>query len=97
LQVAFATRNEGLTMQKFAVAAAVITFGALVASAPVQAGGGQIQKDGKCFVPAQSHSRDLGFGYWGDCAQTASASVARTSAASANTHGGQAHHRSASQ
>jgi hypothetical protein len=58
-------------MHKLAVAA-TITFGALLASAPVQALNGQVKKDGKCFIPAHSHSRDLGFGHWGDCAQAAS-------------------------
>ena len=80
-------------MRKFAIAAAVITFGALLASAPVQALNGQVKKDGKCFVPALGHSRDLGFGSWSDCAQPASANVASNPA---NTHGRQIRHRSTS-
>jgi len=73
-------------MRKFAIAAATITVGALLASAPVQALNGQVKKDGKCFQPSQGHARDLGFGYWGDCPQPASANVASTPA---NTHGRQ--------
>ena len=80
-------------MHKFAVAAAAITVGALLASAPVQALNGQVKKDGKCFMPSQSHTRDLGFGYWGDCAQPASANVASTPA---NTHSRPVRHRSTS-
>jgi hypothetical protein len=79
-------------MHKFAVVATIITFGAL-ASAPVEALNGQVKKEGKCFVPALGHARDLGFGSWGDCAQPASANVASTPA---NTHGRQIRHRSAS-
>ena len=80
-------------MHKFTVAAATITVGALLASAPVQALNGQVKKDGKCFMPAQGHTRDLGFGYWGDCPQTASTAGASTPA---TTHGRQIRHRSTS-
>jgi hypothetical protein len=59
-------------MHKFAIAAATITFGALLASAPVQALNGQVKKDGKCFIPSHSQARDVQFGYWADCAQMAS-------------------------
>jgi hypothetical protein len=79
-------------MNKFAIVSATVTFGALLASAPVQAGGGQMQKDGKCFVPAHTHSRDLGFGYWSECTQPASNSVGST----ANTHSRAVRHRSTS-
>jgi hypothetical protein len=80
-------------MHKFAIAAAAVTFGALLASAPAQALNGQVKKDGKCFVPAQSHNRDLGFGFWGECPQQASSTVASTPA---NTHSRPIRHRSTS-
>jgi hypothetical protein len=58
-------------MGKFAVAAATITFGALLVSAPVQALNGQVKKDGKCFMPSHAEGRDLTFGVWTDCAKVA--------------------------
>jgi hypothetical protein len=58
-------------MSKLAVAAATITFGALLASAPVQALNGQVQREGKCFYPAAGMARDLQFGNWGECPKAA--------------------------
>jgi hypothetical protein len=87
-----------LTMHKLAVAAATITFGALLASAPVQALNGQVKKDGKCFIASHSQSRDVQFGYWADCAQAANfrnglpvpiAAPASAASTPANTNRGQ--------
>jgi hypothetical protein len=57
-------------MYKLTVAAA-IALGALLISAPVQAGNGEVQKDGKCFYPAAGQNRDLRFGSWRECPETA--------------------------
>jgi hypothetical protein len=35
-------------------------------------GGGAFQKDGKCWSGASSFGRDMSFGFWGPCAETAS-------------------------
>jgi hypothetical protein len=57
-------------MYKLPVAAA-IALGALLISAPLQAGNGEVQKDGKCFYPAAGQNRDLRFGSWRECPETA--------------------------
>jgi hypothetical protein len=62
-------------MYKVTVTAAAIAFGAVLATVPAQAehSAGMVHKDGKCFVHSQSQEREGGFGYWGECPQTASA------------------------
>jgi hypothetical protein len=60
-------------MSKLAVAAATITFGALLASAPAQALNGQVQRDGNCFYPSHAEGRDLQFGTWRECPKAAGA------------------------
>jgi hypothetical protein len=72
-------------MCKLTIAAAAIAFGALLASAPVQAdqsGGGPIRKGNQCFKFSQSMEKDGRFGSWDACPQAASVPVnANTSAA----------------
>jgi hypothetical protein len=67
-------------MRKLAIAATTIAFGALLASAPAKAvenwGPNQIQ--GQCFNVAHAQGRDLSFGSWGKCPQTASVAAATT-------------------
>jgi hypothetical protein len=61
-------------MYKLTVAAAAIAFGAVLATIPAQAdhGAGAVHKDGKCFMHSNGQEREGGFGYWGECPQTAS-------------------------
>ena len=69
-----------MIMHKLTLAVATIAFGALLASAPVQAyeHGGPIKVGNQCFNSAQSMSRDVRFGSWDACPQTASVAVAPT-------------------
>jgi hypothetical protein len=56
-------------------------FAAMVAAAHADAlQGGPIKQGNQCFhaSPMSGDHRANGFGYWGACAQTASASVATT-------------------
>lgn len=65
-------------MCKLTIAAAAIAFGALLASAPVQAdqsGGGPIRKGNQCFKFSQSMEKDGRFGSWDACPQAASVPV----------------------
>jgi hypothetical protein len=84
-------------MCKLTIAAAAIAFGALLASAPVQAeqtGGGPIRKGNQCFKFSQSMEKDGRFGSWDACPQAASVAVS----ANANTSATQGpRRRSASQ
>jgi hypothetical protein len=59
-------------------AAATAAFAALMASAPANAleNYGPKQVGNQCFTPAPHWGRDLSFGTWGTCPQTASVSVA---------------------
>jgi hypothetical protein len=67
-------------MQKLTIAVVTIAFGALLASAPANAieNWGPNQVQGQCFKVAHAQGRDLYFGTWGACPQTASAAVATT-------------------
>ncbi len=73
-------------MYKVTVTAAAIAFGAVLATVPAQAdhSAGMVHKDGKCFVHSQSQEREGGFGYWGECPQTAS--VVATATANHRAH-----------
>jgi len=65
----------------FPVAAAMIIFSAVQASAPAQADdihGAPIRNGDPCFNHARSYERDARFGYWSACPQTASVPVATT-------------------
>jgi uncharacterized membrane protein len=60
-------------------AAAVLAISALVAaSAPASAveNWGPSKNGSQCFKVASGESKDMQFGHWGDCPQTASAPVA---------------------
>jgi len=61
-------------------AAAVTAFVASLASTPASAidNYGPTKAGNQCFTPGHSQGRDLGFGAWGACPQTASAPVTRT-------------------
>jgi len=66
-------------MRKVIISAAAMTaFTALVASAPANAveNYGPKQVGNQCFSPAHTQGRDLAFGTWGACPQTASVSAA---------------------
>jgi hypothetical protein len=73
-------------MRKFTISAAAITaFGALLASAPAMAEYhfGPMKNGDKCWhgsgavvIPGRAGGFPNGFGYWGACPQTASATVA---------------------
>jgi len=58
-------------MRQFLISAAAMA--ALVASVPANAidNHGPSNVAGKCFTPAHSNGRDLMFGTWGACPQTA--------------------------
>ena len=66
-------------MRKFVISAAAMTaFAALLASAPANAleNYGAKQVGSQCFTPAHASGRDLTFGSWGACPQSASLAVA---------------------
>lgn len=65
-------------MYKLTIAAAAIAFGAVLATVPAQAdhSAGSVYKDGKCFKHSNGQEREGGFGYWGECPQTASTAAA---------------------
>ena len=72
-------------MYKLTIAAAAIAFGAMLASAPVQAehaGGGPNHKGNQCFTFSQSMERDGRFGSWSNCPATASTASAAAAHAS---------------
>jgi hypothetical protein len=63
-----------------------LTFGAAILLAisalPAKAEniqGGPLSQNGQCFNYSAAQAKDARFGYWGACAQKASASVATTS------------------
>jgi len=64
------------TMRQFTIsAAATMVFATLLVSAPATAleNHGPNKIAGQCFTPSTGMSRDLYFGRWGACPQTASA------------------------
>jgi uncharacterized membrane protein len=66
-------------MRKVIISAAAMTaFAALLASAPASAieNYGPKQVGNQCFTPALTQGRDLAFGTWGACPQTASVAAA---------------------
>ena len=72
-------------MCKLTIAAAAIAFGALLASAPVQAEtsrGGPTKIGNKCFTHWAGEAKDGRFGSWGDCPATASTGSAAAARAS---------------
>jgi hypothetical protein len=59
-------------------AATLIAVSALVSSMPANAENGQggpLSQNGQCFNYSAGQSKDGRFGYWGACAQKASAAV----------------------
>jgi uncharacterized membrane protein len=68
-----------VTMRQFTIsAAAMMTFATLLASAPADAieNHGPKQVGNQCFTVAQGQGRDLIFGSWSTCPQTASVAAA---------------------
>lgn len=66
-------------MRKFVISAAAMTaFAAFLASAPANAieNYGPNKSGNQCFTPAHTQGRDLAFGTWGACPQTASVAAA---------------------
>jgi len=66
-------------MRKFVITSAAMTaFAALLVSAPAKAAEswGPSKVGNQCFSAAQAHGRDLGFGAWSACPQTASVAIA---------------------
>jgi hypothetical protein len=59
---------------------ALTVLAAMAATAQAEVNYGPIKQGNKCFhaSPMSGDHRANGFGYWGDCPQTASASVATT-------------------
>jgi hypothetical protein len=68
-------------MRHFLITAAAMTaFAALLASVPANAleNYGPSKVGNQCFTPSSSWGRDVAFGTWGSCPQTASVATTRT-------------------
>ena len=81
-------------------AAATIAFGVFGASAPTQAeqlGGASKYRGNQCFTFSQAQEKDGRFGYWGECAKTASTPVPANANANASAAQGQSRRHSTTQ
>jgi hypothetical protein len=67
--------TRGATMRQVTISATMMVFATLLASAPAAAveNWGPNKNGVQCFTAAKGESRDLQFGHWGSCPQTASA------------------------